>query len=322
MTDTFWTGLVQQVLLIYPTNKNMKLTKIDVLKFLKDHTQKNVDEVIPVGNGEWSQAFFYKEAGTDKVVRFSAIDDDFKRDKFAQCFNSPNLPIPEIEEIGKAFDGFFAISKKVDGVMIDHLNKEEMKRIIPSLLDLLNSLRTIDTSKTTGFGGWDTVGNGTRSSWRDFLISKVSRERIVNTEALKIFDLAYEELLKLLNFCPEDRHVVHNDLLHFNLLVEGNKVAGIIDWGCALYGDYLYDLAMFTTWQFYYPAMSGIDFKGEARRYFEERGADLSHFDERLKCYQLHLFLDSMAYNSYKENWKNVEMVANQLTKILENNEH
>lgn len=310
----------------------MKLTKVEVVKFLKDHTPKNVDEVTPVGNGEWSQAFFYKEDGVDKVIRFSAIDDDFKRDKFADCFNSPSLPIPEIEEIGKAFDGFFAISKKVDGVMIDHLSIEEMKKVIPDLLNLLDSLRTADTSKTTGFGGWDTAGNGTKSSWKDFVTNVATdspfsrikgwKEKLVNKDASKIFDLAHEELLKLLNFCPEDRHLVHNDLLHFNLLVKDNKVTGIIDWGCALYGDYLYDLAMFTTWQFYYPAMAGIDFKGGARKYFEKRGADMSHFDERLKCYQLHLFLDSMAYNSYKENWKNMEMVANQLTKILNNNEH
>jgi hygromycin-B 4-O-kinase len=295
----------------------MKLIIDEVLKFLEDHTQKSVDAVTPVGNGEWSQAFYYQETGVDKVIRFNAIDDDFKRDKFASCFNSRNLPIPEIEEIGTAFDGYFAISKKVDGVMIDHLGAEEIKKIVPGFLDLLDSMRMIDTSKTTGFGGWNTEGNGTRNSWRDFLTNKVTRERIVNNDSLKTFDLAYEELLKLISFCPEDRHVVHNDLLHFNLLVKDNKVTGVIDWGCALYGDYLYDLAMYITWQFYYPAMAGIDFKEEARKYFEKRGADISHFDERLKCYQLHLFLDSMAYNSYKENWKNVEMVSNRLVEIM-----
>lgn len=310
----------------------MKLTKAEVLNFLKDHTQKSVDDVTPVGNGEWSQAFFYKEEDVDKIVRFSAIDDDFKRDQFAASYYSPNLPIPAIEEIGKAFGGFFAISKKVDGVTIDSLSASKMKKIVPGLLNLLDSLRLINTSKTTGFGGWDTTGNGTRSGWRDYLTNLSSessfsrikgwRDKLVNGNALKIYNRANEEMQKLVNVCPEERYVVHNDLLHFNLLVSDNKITGLIDWGCALYGDYLYDLAMFTTWQFYYPAMTGIDFRSEAKKYFKQKGANITRFNERLKCYQIHLLLDSMAYNSYKENWKNLEMVINQLTKIIDNNEH
>ena len=305
----------------------MKLTKLEIQKFLQDHTDKAINKVVPVGNGEWSQAFFYKENGVDKVIRFSAVDDDFKRDQFAYSFNSSKLPIPEIEEIGKAFDGYFAISKRADGVMIDHLESEEMKKIVPNLLDLLDSLRTIDTSNTTGFGGWDTKGNGTRSSWKDFLVNvavdspfsriKGWKEKLVDNGAFEMFDKAHKEMLKLVNICPEDRHVVHNDLLHFNLLVRENKVVAVIDWGCGLYGDYLYDLAMFITWQFYYPAMADIDFRGEAQKYCEKKGTDVSHFDERLKCYQLHLFLDAMAYNSFKENWKDVEMVVKRLSEIL-----
>lgn len=306
----------------------MKLTTVEVQKFLISHTHQGMEEVTLIGNGEWSQAFFYKDNGYDKVIRFSAIDDDFKRDQFASSFNSPGLPIPEIEEVGKAFDGFYTISKRVDGVMIDQLSTEEMKKIVPGLLDLLNSLRTVDTSKTTGFGGWDTSGNGTRSSWKDFVTNVASdspfsrirgwREKLAINDASKVFDQAHKELLDLVKFCPEDRHVVHNDLLHFNLLVKDNQVTGVIDWGCALYGDFLYDLAMFTTWQFYYPAMAGIDFMGEAKKYFEEKGADVSRFEERLKCYQLHLFLDSMAYNSYKENWKDVEMIIDRLQKVVD----
>lgn len=310
----------------------MKLTKLEVQQFTQGRTGNKVSDVTAVSGGEWSQAFFYQDGDTQKIIRFSNTDEDFKRDQFAYGFNSPKLPIPRIEEIGKAFDGYFAISQRVEGEMIDRLESGEVKKIVPCLLDLFNSLRTVDTSKTTGFGGWDTAGNGTRDSWEDFLVNVATdspfsrikgwKKKMANNAASEIFDQAHKEMLNLVNFCPEDRHVVHNDLLHFNLLIKDNKISAMIDWGCALYGDYLYDLAMFTTWQFYYPAMADIDFKGKAKKYFEKMGANVSHFDERLRCYQFHLFLDAMAYNSFKENWKNVEMVANQLTKILANHEN
>ena len=151
------------------------------------------------------------------------------------------------------------------------------------------------------------------SGWREKLAT--------NKNYLEVFSRGNEELVEMVNFCPEDRYVVHNDLLHFNLIVRDNKVVALIDWGCALYGDFLYDLAMFTTWQFYYPSLTGIDFTGEAKKYFGEKGVDVEHFDERMRCYQLHLLLDSLAYNAFKENWKNAEMVVKRLNEVINNHD-
>ena len=43
--------------------------------------------------------------------------------------------------------------------------------------------------------------------------------------------------------CRTTRHVIHGDLLNRNILVDGERINAVLDWGNALYGDHLYDAA-------------------------------------------------------------------------------
>jgi thiamine kinase-like enzyme len=42
-------------------------------------------------------------------------------------------------------------------------------------------------------------------------------------------------------------HLVHSDLLHYNVLVAADRVTAVLDWGSSLYGDFLFDLAWLST---------------------------------------------------------------------------
>jgi len=307
---------------------SMAITNEALQAFLSDHLQAEITAVEPVGGGEWSQAFFFTTEGRRKVIRFSAYDEDFRKDAFAARFSSRALPIPPIEEIGEAFGLFFAISTGIDGKMIDALDAAEMRVALPAILDLFNALREVDASQTRGYGGFGADGNATLSSWRQFITSRTldtpeSRLRgwkaklARHPDGHEIYQRGRQRLLELVPLCPEERHLVHNDLLHFNLILQGERVAALIDWGCGLWGDYLYDLAMFTTWQFYYPAMAGIDLVEEARRSFAARHVPLPHYYERVQCYQLHLLLDSLAYNAWKEDQTNLELTIWRLEEVL-----
>ncbi|HLE49031.1 MAG TPA: aminoglycoside phosphotransferase family protein [Patescibacteria group bacterium] len=306
----------------------MTQTVLDVENFLKKHTGVAISGVTPIGKGEWSSAYSYQQNGFGKVIRFSRFEEDYKKDRFASGLSSQKLPIPPIEEIGQAFNNSFAISPRVEGKMIDELTPFEIQKVIPAFLELLDSLRSADVSKTTGFGSWDGNGQGTKKCWNEFILGIASdkpsnriagwKEKLAkNKNTYKIYSLAYDRLTNLISYCPNERYLVHNDLLHTNLIVNDNKIAAVIDWGCALYGDFLYDLAMYTLWQFYYPSMAKIDFKNKAKNYFKDAGADLRNFDQRLKCYELHLALDSIAYNSFKENRKNVDLTIGRIKEIL-----
>ena len=37
---------------------------------------------------------------------------------------------------------------------------------------------------------------------------------------------------------PQERHLIHSDLLNFNVLVADDLISAVIDWGSSLYGDF------------------------------------------------------------------------------------
>jgi hygromycin-B 4-O-kinase len=116
-----------------------------------------------------------------------------------------------------------------------------------------------------------------------------------------------DDLRLLVGACPETRHLLHNDLLNFNVLVSGDRVSAVIDWGNALYGDFLYDLALFSFYAPWYPAMRGIDWAREARRHYDAVGLTVPDLGERLRCYELHIGLGGMAYCAYTRRWDQLQ---------------
>jgi aminoglycoside phosphotransferase (APT) family kinase protein len=108
---------------------------------------------------------------------------------------------------------------------------------------------------------------------------------------------------------PVERHVVHNDPLAGNVLVDERRISGVIDWGCSMYGDYLYDLAHFVFWRNWYTAWRDIDFAAEAERHYELSGLGVPRFRERLACYQIQIGLDSCAFSAYRERWEEFDPV-------------
>ena len=54
----------------------------------------------------------------------------------------------------------------------------------------------------------------------------------------------------------QERHLIHSDLLNYNVLVADGRISAVIDWGCAMYGDFLYDLAWFEFWAPWYAGLA------------------------------------------------------------------
>ena len=46
------------------------------------------------------------------------------------------------------------------------------------------------------------------------------------------------------------------------MLVDGGRITAVLDWGCSLYGDFLYELAWMQFWLPWYPAMVKADVVG------------------------------------------------------------
>jgi len=278
--------------------------------------------------GEWSAAYGVRTADADLVARFSAYDEDFEKDEYAARYSSEALPIPTVVERDAIEDGFYAFSERMPGQHIDGLDEVQMRRLLPSLFRALDAMRSIDLSAGSGFGGWRAGGTAARATWRDSLLaigtgpgtrgSPGARALLRASPAgVAPFDAGYAELRELVEHCPEIRHLVHDDLLNFNVLVEGEQISAVLDWGSSKYGDFLYDLAKFIFYQPWYEAWRSIDFVTEARAHYAAIGLDVPHLSERLTCYCVHIGLADMAYSAYRERWEQADANARRISEIL-----
>lgn len=276
--------------------------------------------ISPIAHGEWSRAFTF---GTDYVVRFNPHGDDFRKDELAAHYATTQLPIPRILEVGRAFDGFYAISDRAHGTFLDALDAHHLTAALPSLWSAIDHMRQADISATHGFGVWDARARAPHATWREALLgvaidapnSRTAgwRQRLEQSPTgAQPFDAALQRLVQLSARLPDARHLVHADLLNYNVLVEGDRVSAVLDWGAAMFGDWVFDIAWFVFWQSWYPAWSGIDFEAEALGYFTSKGVDLARFSERLRCCAIAIGLDNQAYCAFKgeSRWPQLEHVA------------
>ncbi|HEY4964052.1 MAG TPA: phosphotransferase [Candidatus Saccharimonadales bacterium] len=305
----------------------MKLTLEQVKLFLDEHAKQPVSDIVTLSGGQWSQAFGFGEAGKDYVIRFGQHEEDYLKDQLASKFMSDKLPIPKVLHVGKSFDGYFAISERAFGTMLDDLDKPAMKRVIPSLFRTLDGIRETHISNGGGYGAWDTKGSGKYQSWREFLLDVVNDRPDSRTHGWKAglknspigdgpFNEAYSLLTKLSSGLPEVRSLIHNDLVNFNVIVNEDRITAVFDWANALYGDFLYDLAMFTLWGAIHKPIMGVDWEAEAIAHYKAIGLEVPQFKRRLQCCMVHLGLDAQAYYGYKQDWEWLEPMAKRTLEI------
>ncbi len=286
--------------------------------FLRGRFGGDVSGVSTVVQGEWSRAFAFGRGDREYIVRFSPLVEDFAKDRLAAAYSSPDLPIPRVVEIGEVFGGYYAISERARGAYLDALDGAGMKALLPALFRALDAARLADLSATRGFGGWGAHGRAAHPTWPDALLDvgadrptdRVSgwRARLAESSTgLGPFEEAFERFRSLVADVPSDRHLIHGDLLNHNVLVDGGRVTAVFDWGCGMYGDFLYDVAWFSFWSPWYPSWQDIDFVAEAARHYESIGLAVPDFARRIRCYELYIGLGALAYSAFKGRWQDVE---------------
>jgi hygromycin-B 4-O-kinase len=272
----------------------------------------DVRDVAPIGKGEWSSAFAFTCAEGERVARFGRYPEDYAKDRRAAGFARPGLPVPVVLEIDEAFGGVYAISERAHGTGFDALETAGYRRVLPALFETIEALRTVETGP--GYGIWGTDGAAPARSWRATLLDVDRDDGAARTggwrdklrarpDAAARFDTALRTLRESVEVCPETPNVIHADLMGDNLLVQDDRIAAVVDWGCSMYGDFVYDLARLTFWVPWFPELQPVGLLEWVR---ERWGAE-PDFDARLRCCWLHLGLDAQAYNALTDRWDELE---------------
>ena len=195
--------------------------------------------------------------------------------------------------------------------------------LLPAVLDMLEAIANADVSPSRGYGAWNADGNGSFVRWHDYLASAnenqttgyyadwhaLFRESFLERD---VFETIYRQMLHLMRFCPEERALVHNDFQFENILAEGARITGVIDWANALYGDPLYDVARLIAWS----AHPGWWYDDGAEL-LRARFGDAPQYDERISCYLCHLGLDDLRFYSKTGNRADYDFFSERLLAVV-----
>lgn len=295
--------------------------------FVSEYFGGRASELSPLGAGEWSRAYFLILDGRESVIRFGQHVEDFLKDRAMVAIRSAALPIPQVTEVGKvAGDVFFAVSEPMRGEFLDDLDEAGMRKALPGLLVALDAVRQVDVSGSGGYGIWGPDGAGRFESWPEALLAvsqeteRVSgwRGALENSSVgAAPFDYAYGQLRELVGDLPAERHIVHGDLMNRNVLVQGTDITAVLDWGNALYGDYLYDAAWLIYWWSWYPRWRAIDVRAELQQHWEQGDAMPDDTQHRLSTYLIHVGLGAMSYNAFAGRWEELARNAGHTTQLV-----
>ncbi|RLT39667.1 MAG: aminoglycoside phosphotransferase family protein [Chloroflexi bacterium] len=298
--------------------------------FLRQHFHPASSAVEEIGAGAWSRCFGFRAGGEELVVRFGRYLDDFQKDQRASRYATPDLPIPQVLAVGRAFDGYYAVSTRCYGHPLEQLPPDEWRAVIPSLVDALERLRTSDLAGTSGFGGWGASGDAAYARWSEHLLRVADdspeqrkhgwRDLLATALADEAaFTQGYERLQTLAPLIDTHapRSLYHADLTNRNVLAEGDRISGVFDWGCACYGDHLYDLAWFEFWAPWHPNLDIPLLRAALEERWREVGYTPVHLTERLQACHLHIGLDHLAYNAWLKDWPTLSATTARMKQLV-----
>jgi hygromycin-B 4-O-kinase len=296
--------------------------------FLADRYAGRAAGVGRLGGGDWSRAYSFELDGRALVARFGGYRQDFEKDRSATMFAGPDLPVPAVIEIGAACGGWYAISERYSGVFLESLDRPRFGRLMPALMKALDALRRVPVPAGASPEWPDEPGSP--AGWRDWLTATLQdvdggrvsgwRAKLAESASLEgLFAAGERELRALLPSCPEIRHVVHGDLLNRNVLVRADtgRLTAVFDWGCSVFGDFLYDVAWFTFWAPWHLGLKAVGFRAAVTRHYERTGLDVPLMSERLRCYELHIGLTHLAYCTFSGRDDARGEVAQRMAQIL-----
>lgn len=292
----------------------------EITKFLFDNYSKKVSAVEFVAKGMFSSAYIFLDGNEEKIIRLNVDKKDFLKDKYAEKFSCNTFKVPRVLEIGEFNDKYFyAISERCIGETFDKLTLDKKRHLTPKVTNALLAIHNTDITSCSGYGDVDVRFNGVFYTWKQSILNKENHKipykwmQIFEREffEVELFDRYKYEMEKLLHYIPEVRYLVHGDFGFDNLIIDGDKIAGVIDWAEAKIGDFIYDIAWLDFWS------ADIRYSIEMKNMYSEHQMDLSNYKERLNCYILQIGLSSMVISSHFNNKNNYAYAVSRINFLI-----
>lgn len=306
----------------------------EVAAFLAQHSGGTSD-LEPLTGGAWSSAWAYRAGGEELVIRFGPERSWYETDRMAMAFSGPDLPVPEVREVGTTPTGLaYAISVRHHGQFLEDTPVERADTAAATLTRLLVALYRVPASPGSPVM-WHAAGAPVRS-WRELVLARLVdepggrahgwRAALDADPRLRALAAAIcDRVRSLVTACPERRDLVHGDLLHGNVLVSPDcrRVRAVISWKHSLRGDFLYDAAWCSVWgPVFYPGiaaattdpLSGLLQDPGLRA---DQGA-LVDAAVRHHCYELQIGFTHLGWSLRTWDQEHVTATADLLAEILE----
>lgn len=298
-----------------------------VLALLREHFDHSVAQLTEVTSGQVARTFSFAVDGQEYIIQFSTIHVSFEKEAYVyNTYASPMIPIPRIVKIGSLpNDVRFAISLKVLGTPLNQLSWQENEQLVPQHMAILDSIHSADIRGHTGAGVWDGKGVGLFPTWKEYLTSVMKEETSTRgffgqwhtlfTETFlerDLFESVYQRMVQLLDYCPEERYLVHGDYGFSNIVAHEGTITGVLDWTGAMYGDFLYDIAWLDLWT---PEMHLAE---RFQQYYASRQVTVPAYAERMRCYQCCISLIAMRFFAKIQNHASYQWTRDRIQTLLQ----
>jgi aminoglycoside phosphotransferase (APT) family kinase protein len=308
-----------------------QLSREEVIAFLGERPG-TVEDLEALTGGAWSSAWTYRAGGEELVVRFGPEVAWYEADRMAMAFSGPDLPVPEVREVGTTPSGrAYAISVRHHGRFLEDSPAEQAGAIALTLTRLLVALYRVPAAPDVPVL-WHQAGPSA-GSWREFLLAGLADDpwNLVHgwsaalardRDLAALSAAACGRVRALAEACPERRDLVHGDLLHGNVLVspDARRVAAVLSWKCSVRGDFLFDAAWCSFWAPFHPGIATADPLSGLLRARAVRAEPSALLDAaaRHHCYELHIGFTHLGWNIWTGNQAALAATARRLAEILE----
>ena len=235
----------------------------------------------------------------------------------AKHIGVPSYKTLAIHDFEGEDDFAFHIIEKLPGTaLVKRLEKhpEDEDRLLAQVGRMMAKVHKI---KVNGFGPFDnnkaksgkligihsSFGDSIRAGL-DFNLKVLHDEGIFTEEQVQAIDNLFRISNPLLE-CS-NAVLVHNDFADWNLLTDGKDITGVLDWDECVGGDYILDLACWSS--FFDPTRLEKMFVG----YFEGREKP-KDFEERFQLLRLRFIISKMTLRIRRYNWEHTDKIKEKI---------